>query len=537
MRSWFVVGLLLIVNFALWSISSSSSLSSPLISLEKNKLLLKHVEPVHAPKSSVGWVFLVIESLNWTRVSTEDSTLAPQKDIANPPKNVTWSSESSHSPSSFLIFERSFAKCCEIRQGQRVCEASAMPASLPSKVLVIDGIAKLEMIMHNAYLEGRSFSCSAKAALIEDGPMSKKPVTSTADENNNNSAFADDATMTGASSAQEPSTLELNSTVFQTVRFSFSFSLYTQILWRERRSANSSTCTIDEIYVATTATCVPVACTIKYWGSKNFFNSITGLCEPYILCPAAYPILNYTTNTCQSANVAVPNITLSSLSSPYTQVSSTVTQSGPCNCNNGLRVANISGCFCSCLDGWVSTPPTTDPNNFTWCNRSSGTLYTPTSMGSGTITQSGTIIIVTICITCICCTGCCCYCCRRQLGCCFRCIRRTLHRNQDGIKIVNNGPSSALKLPAAKESHPKEQPKSYKLQHSSHSPAVLARLPFRNDNAASSWLADLPAECPPCIVTYSQGLFLWMMEGCDVAERVGDSEINLESSFITTSEI
>ena len=265
--------------------------------------------------------------------------------------------------------------------------------------------------------------------------------------------------------------------------------------------------------------------------------------------------------------VAPANVSTIPLPSPYTPVTSVFATPAACDCNNGLRVANISGCFCSCLDGWVSDPAATDPNSFVWCNRSSGTLYTPAGGGSATLTQAGQVAVAMVCIIGVLCCGCCCYCCRRPLLACARSLGHHITRNtaaSRGAGVSESGKVGAGVGTGAEQGLPDAGPRQYH--------AGLTRLPhrryphFHSDGSAdgvgmmhdlgavslagdmdyplhgndllranlSPWLAELPAECPPCDPgvqqTCERGLFMWMMASEESAVDVIVQETQIGSS-------
>lgn len=246
------------------------------------------------------------------------------------------------------------------------------PIDYPPTIAFNNSVATLTLQMHNVYFRQRTFSCMVN---IFSHPKKIVPI-----------------------------------------HFTFERDYFDSTFTRMRRAASS--CTIDEVLNGTA--CYPVDCFVKYWGTKNFFNTTLRLCTSYNLCPSGY-LLDVSTNLCATVNVTAPDVPEIPL--PVTAID--VDLNGPkCECNHGT-LDSSQQCFCNCDPGWT-TEPGQDPQKWVWCNRSIDSYYTPTNPnGTAQVSAAGVTIIVLFVLGLILLIGGCCYCCRTRLRlCCASLMRR-----------------------------------------------------------------------------------------------------------------
>ena len=112
-------------------------------------------------------------------------------------------------------------------------------------------------------------------------------------------------------------------------------------------------------------------CPLKYWETqKNYYNTITALCEPFLLCNTSLgEILNFELNSCipdpRIANTSFFE-SLPPIPPEYRnedgellqpQEDNLATGSVNCTCNNGVRstkLQHVNKCACVCNGGWQS---------------------------------------------------------------------------------------------------------------------------------------------------------------------------------------
>lgn len=173
------------------------------------------------------------------------------------------------------------------------------------------------------------------------------------------------------------------------------------------------------------------ACAVKYAGARNFFNVLTGQCEPVPVCASLLSnngeftsptILRYnsTTNQCESvplppAVTPLPPPTLNG-SGPITgscsDLGNCMSQSAAVACGPHGTPSGPAGEVCVCEDGFV-TSRDQDPFNFQWCAQAlpetnaepyqNGTVGTGPPAGSGLAAVFVLLSLSSGACVCLCC--------------------------------------------------------------------------------------------------------------------------------------
>ena len=208
-----------------------------------------------------------------------------------------------------------------------------------------------------------------------------------------------------------------------------------------------SPCTRDQT-LGQSGQCTPQDCTLKYGGSRNYYNQISGLCEGVALC-VGNRILNTTSNTCTDPNAPPPNSgsppSIPSFSpAPAPPSLYNPTTNGTINCGTHGKPSQ-SGKSCVCDSGW-STNANQDMFEFVWCSNPTvpsvippGTNTTSPQDGTGGGSTSFLSrlfsgnnkyvligVVVAIVLLCLCCSGVLFYF-RRRLP-CYRSLMQSFRR-------------------------------------------------------------------------------------------------------------
>lgn len=323
-----------------------------------------------------------------------------------------------------LMFNFSVVHCDELNTpivSSTDCSEThcGFPVDSPTFITFNDSLASLTLHMHNLYFRQRTFSCLATLL----GPINiSHPQLCAAQMDPH-----DNVVSTSCHQTSLP------------ITFTFERDYFDSIDTRTRRTIAS--CTVDEVLNATT--CVPVDCSVKYWGLKNFFNTTMGLCTGYNTCSTGY-VLNVNTNTCQSLTISVP--TVPDINLPVTSVTTQLSSPNTgCPCNHGTPSPNET-CFCICDPGWT-TDSGQNPQQWVWCNRSIDSYYTPTNPnGTASVSAAGVTVLVLFVLGVVLLVGGCCYCFRNKLRWCGRTAMKLLPLKRQAYTTTSKTTFSAPRI-------------------------------------------------------------------------------------------
>eukprot|EP00048_Salpingoeca_helianthica_P011774 m.170712 g.170712 ORF g.170712 m.170712 type:complete len:919 (-) comp15276_c16_seq1:584-3340(-) len=335
-----------------------------------------------------------------TTTTTISSTTTNR--IKNNTSNTTKSSidktknkVSTAQPLRFLqLLDIGVGSCCEYSSPDttevfplRECVPSSLPALLPEQILLVNGRARLHMLVPMTELSGRSFTCVFPSQ-----------------------------------------TRDYYTNIKSNITLNFSFPE------RSRRAMRGRRCVGDElpvVYAPDNVTCDRPNCLLKYMGSRNYFNNATKLCQPYRVCPTVGFALDLDTNVC----FVVPRPTANTTGfiwptfDPFVTVGSMVSVNiTTCECNNGVRI-DSTACACRCNAGWTSAP--SNSSNFVWCNKPSDK---PNVQPAAPESSSSNIFVVAFSIVAGLMLCCVCICCRRSIVDCLKCIL-PCHKDRDNQDI------------------------------------------------------------------------------------------------------
>jgi hypothetical protein len=174
----------------------------------------------------------------------------------------------------------------------------------------------------------------------------------------------------------------------------------------------SAPCTVDEVLVASTQTCVATDCVLAYGGGRNWFNPVARRCESVVTCNSTQR-WDPSRNVCVGPVVPPPsNLTTCALDSDCGNSSEALPNPRGLHCGEHGAV-DASNSTCVCDDGYFSDPMQS-ALNFTWCGVF-GSIHPASAEGSGSGSAAAETIAVVVvvavlgCVCCVCC-ACCCAC-------------------------------------------------------------------------------------------------------------------------------